>query len=71
MMARSLMMKEHGCNPNFTKKFNRALSYKDYIQSINSADFIAYLDDKKWLLAMDDLLFFCEKRIKDSDYYEG
>ncbi len=71
MMARSLMMKEHGCNPNFTKKFNRALSYKDYIQSINGADFIAYLDDKKWLLAMDDLLFFCEKRIKDSDYYEG
>lgn len=71
MMARSLMMKEHGCNPNFTKKFNRALSYKDYIQSINSADFIAYLDDKKWLLGMDDLLFFCEKRIKDSDYYEG
>ncbi|EDP6003967.1 hypothetical protein FWB53_00410 [Campylobacter jejuni] len=64
-------MKEHGCNPNFTKKFNRALSYKDYIQSINSADFIAYLDDKKWLLDMDDLLFFCEKRIKDSDYYEG
>ncbi|EAL0242201.1 hypothetical protein AJ935_02015 [Campylobacter sp. BCW_6876] len=64
-------MKEHGCNPNFTKKFNRPLSYKDYIQSINSADFIAYLDDKKWLLAMDDLLFFCEKRIKDSDYYEG
>ncbi|EAL0611633.1 hypothetical protein E7P67_03555 [Campylobacter jejuni] len=64
-------MKEHGCNPNFTKKFNRALSYKDYIQSINSTDFIAYLDDKKWLLAMDDLLFFCEKRIKDSDYYEG
>ncbi|MDV6117689.1 hypothetical protein GRN86_003810 [Campylobacter jejuni] len=64
-------MKEHGCNPNFTKKFNRALSYKDYIQSINSADFIAYLDDKKWLLGMDDLLFFCEKRIKDSDYYEG
>lgn len=64
-------MKEHGCNPNFTKKFNRALSYKDYIQSINGADFIAYLDDKKWLLAMDDLLFFCEKRIKDSDYYEG
>ncbi|ECK8355415.1 hypothetical protein FR372_08600 [Campylobacter jejuni] len=64
-------MKEHGCNPNFTKKFNRDLSYKDYIQSINSADFIAYLDDKKWLLAMDDLLFFCEKRIKDSDYYEG
>lgn len=53
------------------KKFNRALSYKDYVQSINSADFIAYLDDKKWLLAMDDLLFFCEKRIKDSDYYEG
>ena len=53
------------------KKFNRALSYKDYAQSINSADFIAYLDDKKWLLAMDDLLFFCEKRIKDSDYYEG
>lgn len=53
------------------KKFNRALSYKDYMQSINSADFIAYLDDKKWLLAMDDLLFFCEKRIKDSDYYEG
>nr|UCR91723.1 hypothetical protein [Campylobacter coli] len=65
------MMKEHGCNCNFTKKFNRALSYKDYAQSINSADFIAYLDDKKWLLAMDDLLFFCEKRIKDSDYYEG
>ncbi|ECP7027795.1 hypothetical protein FUV78_03405 [Campylobacter jejuni] len=64
-------MKEHGCNPNFAKKFNRALSYKDYVQSINSADFIAYLDDKKWLLAMDDLLFFCEKRIKDSDYYEG
>lgn len=64
-------MKEHGCNPNFTKKFNRALSYKDYIQSINSADFIAYLDDKKWLLAINDLLFFCEKRIKDSDYYEG
>ncbi|HED5351662.1 hypothetical protein C3I17_03330 [Campylobacter jejuni] len=64
-------MKEHGCNCSFTKKFNRALSYKDYIQSINSADFIAYLDDKKWLLAMDDLLFFCEKRIKDSDYYEG
>ncbi|HEB5708535.1 TPA: hypothetical protein R0959_000771 [Campylobacter jejuni] len=64
-------MKEHGCNPNFTKKINRALSYKDYVQSINSADFIAYLDDKKWLLAMDDLLFFCEKRIKDSDYYEG
>ncbi|EAJ5194486.1 hypothetical protein RLQ69_001773 [Campylobacter jejuni] len=61
-------MKEPGCN--FTKKFNRALSYEDYIQSINSADFIAYLDDKKWLLAMDDLLFFCEKRIKDSDYYE-
>ncbi|EEP3627077.1 hypothetical protein HB584_001590, partial [Campylobacter jejuni] len=55
------MMKEHGCNCNFTKKFNRALSYKDYVQSINSADFIAYLDDKKWLLAMDDLLFFCEK----------
>lgn len=71
MMARSLMMKEHGCNSDFTKKFNRALSYKDYVQSINSADFIAYLDDKKWLLAMDDLLFFCEKRIKDSDYYEG
>ncbi|HFN3235437.1 TPA: hypothetical protein ACHDMV_001631 [Campylobacter jejuni] len=64
-------MKEHGCNPNFTKKFNRALSYEDYIQSINSADFIAYLDDKKWLLAINDLLFFCEKRIKDSDYYEG
>ncbi|RTJ53274.1 hypothetical protein C3H71_03835 [Campylobacter jejuni] len=64
-------MKEHGCNSDFTKKFNRALSYEDYIQSINSADFIAYLDDKKWLLAMDDLLFFCEKRIKDSDYYEG
>lgn len=63
------MMKEHGCN--FTKKFNRALSYEDYIQSINSADFIAYLDDKKWLLAINDLLFFCEKRIKDSDYYEG
>ncbi|EAI3012504.1 hypothetical protein QX994_001746 [Campylobacter coli] len=64
-------MKEHGCECNFTKKFNRALSYKDYAQSINSADFTAYLDDKKWLLAMDDLLFFCEKRIKDSDYYEG
>ena len=62
-------MKEQGCN--FTNQFNRVLSYKDYIQSINSADFIAYLDDKKWLLAMDDLLFFCEKRIKDSDYYEG
>lgn len=62
-------MKEQGCN--FTNQFNRALSYKDYIQSINSADFIAYLEDKKWLLAMDDLLFFCEKRIKDSDYYEG
>ncbi len=71
MMARSLMMKEYGCECNFTNKFNRALSYKDYAQSINSADFIAYLDDKKWLLAMDDLLFFCEKRIKDSDYYEG
>ncbi|EJP4017292.1 hypothetical protein NUQ21_001358 [Campylobacter coli] len=64
-------MREHGCECNFTNKFNRALSYKDYAQSINSADFIAYLDDKKWLLAMDDLLFFCEKRIKDSDYYEG
>ncbi|HEH5073663.1 TPA: hypothetical protein SG738_001760 [Campylobacter coli] len=64
-------MKEHGCECNFTNKFNRALSYKDYAQSINSADFIAYLDYKKWLLAMDDLLFFCEKRIKDSDYYEG
>ncbi|ECZ8623018.1 hypothetical protein F8963_07875 [Campylobacter coli] len=64
-------MKEHGCECNFTNKFNRALSYKDYAQSINSADFIAYLDDKKWLLVMDDLLFFCEKRIKDSDYYEG
>ena len=64
-------MKEHGCECNFTNKFTRALSYKDYAQSINSADFIAYLDDKKWLLAMDDLLFFCEKRIKDSDYYEG
>ncbi|EAH8124758.1 hypothetical protein F0016_08095 [Campylobacter coli] len=64
-------MKEHGCECNFTNKFNRALSYKDYAQSINSVDFIAYLDDKKWLLAMDDLLFFCEKRIKDSDYYEG
>ncbi|EAL8257842.1 hypothetical protein DW549_07310 [Campylobacter coli] len=64
-------MKEHGYECNFTNKFNRALSYKDYAQSINSADFIAYLDDKKWLLAMDDLLFFCEKRIKDSDYYEG
>lgn len=64
-------MKEHGCECNFTNKFNRALSYKDYAQSINSADFIAYLDDKKWLLSMDDLLFFCEKRIKDSDYYEG
>ena len=51
-------MKEHGCECNFTNKFNRALSYKDYAQSINSADFIAYLDDKKWLLAMDDLLFF-------------
>lgn len=64
-------MKEQGCECNFTNKFNRALSYKDYIQSINSAGFIAYLEDKKWLLAMDDLLFFCEKRIKDSDYYEG
>ncbi|EKK5720786.1 hypothetical protein Q7F97_000096 [Campylobacter coli] len=64
-------MREHGCKCNFTNKFNRALTYKDYVQSINSADFIAYLDDKKWLLAMDDLLFFCEKRIKDSDYYEG
>lgn len=71
MMARSLMMKEYGCNPNFTKKFDRVLTYRDYLQSINSADFIAYLDDKKWLLTIDDLLFFCEKRIKDSDYYEG
>ena len=64
-------MKEHGCECNFTNKFNLALRYKDYAQSIYSADVIAYLDDKKWLLAMDDLLFFCEKRIKDSDYYEG
>lgn len=64
-------MREHGCECNFTNKFNRALTYKDYAQSINSADFISYLDDKKWLLAMDDLFFFCEKRIKDSDYYEG
>ncbi|EKG5520724.1 hypothetical protein O3Y46_000158 [Campylobacter coli] len=64
-------MREHGCECNFTNKFNRALTYKDYTQSINSADFVSYLDDKKWLLAMDDLLFFCEKRIKDSDYYEG
>lgn len=69
MMARSLMMKENGCN--FAKKFNRALSYQDYLESISSADFISYLDDKKWLLAMDDLLFYCQRRIKDSDYYKG
>ncbi|MBZ7942753.1 hypothetical protein [Campylobacter molothri] len=61
-------MRENGCD--FTKTFNRALNYKDYLQSIDSADFIAYLDDKKWLLAMDDLLFFCEKRIKDSDFFK-
>ncbi|TKX30509.1 hypothetical protein [Campylobacter estrildidarum] len=61
-------MRENGCN--FTKKFNRALNYQDYLQSINSADFIAYLDDKKWLLAMNDLLFFCERRIKDSDFFK-
>lgn len=70
MTERSLMMKENGCKCDFTKKFNRALTYEDYLQSITSADFIAYLDDKKWLLAMNDLLFFCERRIKDSDYYK-
>ncbi|EGK8089015.1 hypothetical protein ACP0SG_01905 [Campylobacter lari] len=53
------------------KKFIRAKSYDDYEKSITNLDFIAYLDTKKWLEAMDDLLFFCQRRIKDSDFYTG
>ena len=63
------MVLKRGCDCNFTKKFNRVLDYKDYLQSITSADFIAYLNDTKWLKAMDDLLFFCLRRIEHSDFY--
>ncbi|WP_348518112.1 hypothetical protein [Campylobacter sp. CCS1377] len=55
----------------FHKKFIRAKGFEDYKQSISSADFIAYLDTHKWLLAMDDLLLFSLNRIKDSDFYNG
>lgn len=50
--------------------YMRISKVEDFHANITSADFIAYLDDKAWLIALNDLLMFCEKRILDSDYYQ-
>ncbi|CAM4030760.1 hypothetical protein [Campylobacter armoricus] len=53
------------------KKFIRVKDYEAYEKSITNLDFIAYLDTKSWLEAMNDLLLFSEKRILDCDFYEA
>lgn len=53
------------------KNFHRVKTYSEYEKTLNQADFLAYLDTYAWLLAMSDLLFFADARIKDSDYYKA